>query len=187
MPSRSSTPAIDGSMVCELDASGTDRSSLRMFEPLNAAQIRVSIDEIEPQVWRHLVVPLNWNLEQLHLTIQAVFNWWNYHLHEFRIGGLRYGDVELLTEGGAEGDPQAFDERLVRLRYFEGPGTVFGYIYDFGDNWRHTVEIEECLAIDVTPKQANLHRRRTRPAARRRRRRFRLRAFPRGHCRFGRS
>ncbi|MEN3149790.1 hypothetical protein ABCW43_21040 [Neorhizobium sp. IRAMC:178] len=26
--------------------------------------------------------------------MQAAFNWWNYHLYEFRIGGLRYGDVE---------------------------------------------------------------------------------------------
>jgi Plasmid pRiA4b ORF-3-like protein len=124
-----------------------------MFELLNAAQIQVSLDEIEPQVWRRLVVPLNWNLEQLHLSIQAAFNWWNYHMHEFRIGGLRYGNVELLAEGEAENDPQTFDQRF-RLRDLEGPGTVFGYVYDFGDNWRHTVEIEECLALDLAPTQA---------------------------------
>lgn len=125
-----------------------------MFEQPNAVQIRIALDEIEPEVWRRLVVPLNWTLEQLHLAIQAAFNWWNYHLHEFRIGGLRYGDVELLEDGAFEGDPRAFDQREVRLRDFEGPGTAFVYIYDFGDDWRHTVEIEKLLALDIAPKQA---------------------------------
>jgi hypothetical protein len=67
-----------------------------MFKAANAVQIRVTIDEIEPGIWRHLVLPVHWNLEHLHLGIQAAFNWWNYHLYEFRIGGLRYGDVVLL-------------------------------------------------------------------------------------------
>lgn len=105
-----------------------------MFEQPNAVQIRISLDGIEPEAWRRLVVPPRWNLEQLHLAIQAAFNWWNYHLHEFRIGGLRYGDVELLEEGAFEGDPRTFDEREVRLRDFDGPGTRFVYIYDFGDD-----------------------------------------------------
>jgi len=126
-----------------------------MFEPPNAVQIRIALDEIEPEVWRRLVVPPRWNLEQLHLAIQAAFNWLNYHLHEFRIGGLRYGDVELLEEGAFEGDPRTFDEREVRLRDFEGPGTAFGYVYDFGDDWHHTGEIERLLALEVAPKQGS--------------------------------
>ncbi|HEU4735600.1 MAG TPA: plasmid pRiA4b ORF-3 family protein, partial [Solirubrobacterales bacterium] len=126
-----------------------------MFEQPNAVQIRISLDGIEPEAWRRLVVPPRWNLEQLHLAIQAAFNWWNYHLHEFRIGGLRYGDVELLEEGAFEGDPRTFDEREVRLRDFDGPGTRFVYIYDFGDDWHHTVEIEALLALNVAPKQGS--------------------------------
>lgn len=122
-----------------------------MFRTINAAQIRVSLEEIEPEVWRRLILPSDWNLEQLHLAIQAAFNWWNYHLHEFRIGGLRYGDVELLTEDAAEGDPHVFDFRGVRLHDFER-GAVFNYLYDFGDSWRHTVVIEEFAALDATPK-----------------------------------
>lgn len=125
-----------------------------MFEQPNAAQIRIVLDELEPEVWRRLLVPLSWNLEQLHLGIQAAFNWWNCHLHEFRIGGLRYGDVQLPEEVAPEGDPRTFNEREVRLSDFEGAGTVFVYIYDFGDDWHHTVEIEELLALEIAPKQA---------------------------------
>ncbi len=122
-----------------------------MFNSVNAVKIRVSLDEIEPEVWRRLVLPSSWTLEQLHLAIQAAFNWWNYHLHEFRIGGLRYGDAELLMEDSCEGDPQVFSSGDVRLRDFEY-GAVFSYVYDFGDSWRHTVRIEEFVALDVSPK-----------------------------------
>lgn len=126
-----------------------------MFTEPNAAQIRVSLDEIKPEIWRRLIVPLHWDLEKLHLVIQAAFNWWNYHLHEFRIGGLRYGDADLLDEEATEGDPRTFEQREVRLRDFRGAGPAFTYIYDFGDNWHHTVEIEEFLALDTPPKQAS--------------------------------
>lgn len=77
-----------------------------MFTAFNAVQLRVSLDEIEPEIWRRLVLPSDWNLEQLHLAMQAVFNWWNYHLHEFRIGGSRYGDVALLAEDAVQDDPR---------------------------------------------------------------------------------
>lgn len=122
-----------------------------MFKPVNAVTIRISLDEIEPEVWRRLVLPAQWNLEQLHLAIQAAFNWWNYHLYEFRIGGLRYGDVEVLSEDAFDDDPRVFDFREVRLRDF-GQGSVFNYHYDFGDNWCHTIVIEEFVALGVTPK-----------------------------------
>ncbi len=61
------------------------------FREPNAVQLRVALDDIEPAVWRRLVVPWAWHLGQLHLVIQGAFNWWNYHLHEFSIGGLRGG------------------------------------------------------------------------------------------------
>lgn len=125
-----------------------------MFETPNAVQLRVSIDGIDPPVWRRLVVPAAWDLAQLHLVIQAAFNWWNYHLHEFRIGGLRYGDIALSDEGSVEGDPRVFDEREVRLRDFRADAIAFAYFYDFGDDWHHTIEIEEMLFLDPAPLHA---------------------------------
>ncbi len=77
----------------------------------------------------------------------------HYHLHEFRVGGLRYGEPDL--DDGFEGRPELFDEAEVRLRDFgREPGTTFAYLYDFGDDWHHTVEIEQHLALDPLPKVA---------------------------------
>jgi hypothetical protein len=78
---------------------------LMPFEELNAAQVRIEIAGISPPIWRRLIVPLSWNLHQLHLAIQAAFNWWNYHLHEFQIGGLRYGDLDIEDDGWSDLDP----------------------------------------------------------------------------------
>ncbi|MEH3046674.1 plasmid pRiA4b ORF-3 family protein [Sphingomonas adhaesiva] len=125
-----------------------------MFVPPNAIQLRVSIDGIDPPVWRRLVVPAAWDLAQLHLVIQAAFNWWNYHLHEFQIGGLRYGDAALSDEGSVDGDLRVFDEREIRLRDFRGDAISFAYLYDFGDDWHHTIEIEDMLFLDPAPLHA---------------------------------
>ena len=59
---------------------------MRLQEP-NALQIRVALTEIEPAIWRRLIVPASIS-GQLHRVIQAAFGWWDYHLQEFRIGGL---------------------------------------------------------------------------------------------------
>lgn len=123
------------------------------YKQPNALQIRITLSEIEPAVWRELAVPWTWHLGQLHLAIQAAFNWWNCHLHEFNIGGLRYGDPELLEDDGFPDSPRAFDEREVRLLDFDrGRVAPFSYLYDFGDCWRHTIEIQKPLALDTTPK-----------------------------------
>jgi hypothetical protein len=81
-------------------------------------------------------------------------DWWNSHLHEFRIGGLRYGDPDV-EDVAFEDSPRLFDEREVTLRDFgRDPSVKFVYTYDFGDNWRHVVEIEEWLALEDTPRFA---------------------------------
>lgn len=98
------------------------------YAPPNALQIRVALAGIEPAIWRRLIAPRNWSLDQWRLGIQAAFNWWNYHLHEFQIGGLRYGDVEIENDG-FEDDPRLFDERAVRLSDFSiGQDSQFGYV-----------------------------------------------------------
>lgn len=125
-----------------------------MFEPPNALQIHVAIDGIEPTIWRRFMVPYTWHLGELHLAIQAAFNWWNSHLHEFRIGGLRYGNPDADDWSGAD-DPRVFDEREVRLLDFDRePGLAFTYLYDFGDDWYHTVTLERPLLLEARPRHA---------------------------------
>lgn len=109
------------------------------------AQIKIVIEGIDPPIWRRLLVPRETVLGDLHHMIQAAFGWWDYHLHEFEIGGLHYGDPELLEDGAFAESPRVFDETGVRLYDFESDAPPFLYRYDFGDGWHHYVEIETLL------------------------------------------
>ena len=123
--------------------------------PTNAVQFKVVIDGIEPAVWRRLVVPADWHLGHLHLAIQAAFNWWNYHLHMFEIGGLGFSDDVYRDSGEAGlGDARALHEAAILLSDFRQSGCQFSYTYDFGDMWRHTIEVEEFLFMEPRPRQA---------------------------------
>ena len=125
------------------------------FETLNAVQIHVNLDDVEPAIWRRLVVPLSTTLADLHHVLQAAMGWTDSHLNEFRIGGLRYGDPSML-DSGFDDDARAFEASEVRLQDFSRePATSFKYVYDFGDHWVHTVTLETLIAISPTPKTAS--------------------------------
>jgi hypothetical protein len=62
--------------------------------------------------------------------------WNDSHLHEFNIGGERYGDP-------ATTDDVADENRLSLTALVRSGVTRFVYTYDFGDNWEHAILIEK--------------------------------------------
>jgi Plasmid pRiA4b ORF-3-like protein len=70
-----------------------------MFDPGTAIiQAKVTLEDIAPPIWRQLLLPPTLNLAELHHVIQAAFGWLDGHLHQFVVGGLRYGAPELLEQ-----------------------------------------------------------------------------------------
>ena len=126
-----------------------------VWEELNAVQIQIALDDIEPPIWRRLVVPLRTTLAELHYILQAAMGWTDSHLHDFGVGGLTYGDIELLSAERTDDDARVYDANEVRMCDFSRqPGTSFKYVYDYGDNWRHTVTLEKVFAVKPAPKTA---------------------------------
>ena len=124
------------------------------FRSPNAIQLLAALNGIDPTIWRRLVVPWTWHLGQLHLTIQAAFGWCDCHLHEFRIGGVAYGDPDN-NEWNDETSVRTFDETELRLLDFaREPGRSFDYVYDYGDCWKHVLTVEELLGLDIAPRAA---------------------------------
>jgi hypothetical protein len=121
----------------------------------NAVQIHVVLDDIAPPIWRRLVVPLRTRLADQHRILQAAMGWTDSHLHAFDVCGLTYGDIELLSMERMDDDARIFDANDERLRGFGRlSGTAFKYLYDYGDDWRHTVTLEKLLAAKPAPKAA---------------------------------
>ena len=108
-------------------------------------QLEVRLLDTEPPVWRRILVDGSITLDRLHEVIQAAFGWWNYHLHEFEIGDTRYGVPDPDWDAG----PPTVDERTVRLDAVARAGVSFLYTYDFGDDWRHEVTVEQVTPADT--------------------------------------
>lgn len=108
-------------------------------------QLKATILETSPPVWRRVLVPADVTLDGLHEIVQAAFGWWNYHLHEFEIGRSRYG----VPDPDDDWDPP-LDERDVRLDSVATEGSRFRYTYDFGDDWGHQIVVEKVFPADPT-------------------------------------
>ena len=109
-------------------------------------QLKVTLQNIKPPVWRRVLVDAASTLDHVHEVIQAAFGWWNYHLHEFEIDGKSYGVPDPDDDWGTP----TIDERRVRLDKIATVGSSISYTYDFGDGWDHRITVEKILpASDV--------------------------------------
>ena len=122
----------------------------KQFGPRSAFQLRIHLRDIEPQIWRRVMVPGSLTLAKLHLVIQGAFDWDDYHLHQFEIYGKRYGVPDLDWDE----DDEPLDEEMWRLHQLLKVHDHFTYVYDFGDHWVHDVEVEGAEHVTRTLKKA---------------------------------
>ncbi|MFA5886008.1 MAG: plasmid pRiA4b ORF-3 family protein, partial [Acidimicrobiia bacterium] len=54
-------------------------------------QLKVTLLDTKPPIWRRVLIEGGSTLDHLHEVIRAAFGWWDYHLHEFAVGPVRYG------------------------------------------------------------------------------------------------
>ncbi len=84
-------------------------------------------------------------LEQLHQAIFAAFDRSDEHLYEFQFGKRPF-DPDVPNYGvpdRQEGKEGGGDARTTRLDDLDlKPNRVFGYLFDFGDEWYHQVQVE---------------------------------------------
>jgi hypothetical protein len=105
-------------------------------------QLRMSLQEVTPAVWRRVLVPGGYTLDRVHRVIQYAMGWQDAHLHSFEIGGEQYGEPD------PGGELAVRDELDVRLDAVTGKGDVFRYTYDFGDWWEHELTVEDVFSAD---------------------------------------
>lgn len=111
-----------------------------MSSSSNVIQIKVTLTETNPVIWRQILVPATISFFNLHHIIQISMGWKNYHLFEFAIGDYRIGFIDDEPEDSdsiADSKKVTIDLLLTKEKF------VFKYIYDFGDSWVHSVEVEK--------------------------------------------
>ncbi len=101
-------------------------------------ELHVELEDIEPRIWRQILVPSTIKLPKLHDLLQLVMGWTNSHLHSFQIGDRSYSSAEAELD-----ELQMLNEKKHTLGAVLGDSVhEFLYEYDFGDSWRHHVSIK---------------------------------------------
>ncbi len=122
--------------------------------------LEVSLLEIEPRIWRRLRMISEATFMNLHYAIQHAFGWQDYHLYEFLDGKVeenatrplyamklpRIARSEHAEPDDDEPDAPVADDIELR-HYFPAKNRRCFYVYDFGDNWQHLVEVKEVVKL----------------------------------------
>ena len=106
-------------------------------------QLKITLQNTKPPIWRRLQVRAGMTLPRLHDTIQIAMGWTDSHLHQFIIGGVAYGlpDPEF-------GDDMRSEQRVKLDRVIAAEKDRLVYEYDFGDSWTHLILLEKILPPD---------------------------------------
>jgi hypothetical protein len=110
------------------------------FQKNDWYQLKITLKNMKPAVWRRFVVPEDLLLPELHLVIQTVMGWYNSHLHQFKIDGEFYAEPDEYSVD------RCIDYKSIKLnQVITSEKQGFEYEYDFGDGWEHKIELEKIL------------------------------------------
>jgi hypothetical protein len=101
--------------------------------------MKVTLKDIEPSIWRSVLVPGGITLHKFHKILQVVMGWQGYHLYSFTVGESLYGIPD------PDYAPEFKDSLRVKLQKVISEKMKFVYVYDFGDNWEHEIQVEQIL------------------------------------------
>ncbi len=112
-------------------------------------QFRITLKGIKPPIWRRIQVPEIYTFWDLHVAIQDAMGWDDYHFHEFEVVNLSTG---LKVNIGIPTPEDEFFSREVLPGWKEKIADFFSmenrtarYVYDFGDDWEHKIQLEKIL------------------------------------------
>jgi hypothetical protein len=110
-------------------------------------QLKITLQNIDPPIWRRVQVPAAVTLGDLHAVLQVAFGWTDAHMHHFLIRKIFYSPPPF--------DPhlKMADEDEFLLGEVARARSRFLYEYDFGDDWEHRIVVEKVLPFDRTDPQ----------------------------------
>lgn len=120
-------------------------------------KLKINLQYTEPKVCRTVIVPENFTFYDLHIVIQCVMNWNNSHLYQFNLGQA-YGSDSIRELSSEDDDFDVFfgsryrkyDSTKTYLSdFFNGQKKKMNYIYDFGDNWLHSITVLKKTSEEV--------------------------------------
>jgi hypothetical protein len=100
-------------------------------------QLRITLLDIEPPIWRQILVPDDFTFEDLDVFVRGAIGWGWDHAHAFSVprrGSRRTDAIDEYAE---------LRQVLCRARQ------KILYEYDFGDDWRHEILVEKIVPFEA--------------------------------------
>lgn len=113
---------------------------------MQTIQFKIKLEEINPSIWRRVVVPNHLSFFDLHLIIQVAMGWEDTHLYHFDYNGKHI--LESDKEGNLPKKSDVDCEKLFLNNAGINVGDKMMYVYDYGDSWTHTIEVEAITPIE---------------------------------------
>lgn len=110
-------------------------------------QLKVSLKNSKPEIWRRILVESNTKLPDLHNILQITMGWTNSHLHQFIKDKIFYAKKMQDDEFWDDYNNVDYGE-IVVSSLLKNEKDVMIYEYDFGDGWEHEILLEKLLPFD---------------------------------------
>jgi Plasmid pRiA4b ORF-3-like protein len=104
-------------------------------------RLKITLGGSKPPIWRRLDVPSGITLQRLHVAIQRAFGWMGDHCWMFSTPAGDYG-----VRDPYAGHYSAEHKKLSAVAPMTGSRIT--YTYDFGDDWKHIITVEEVLPAE---------------------------------------
>lgn len=133
---------------------------------INAYQIKITLLDSDPAIWRRVLIPEKITFLRLHDVIQFSMGWRDWHLHEFDIKEekllVTFNDEAIYEyehfskmDISKINDPCGFIANLIEKKVkYSGSVKIdrylkkykkLNYMYDFGDSWEHEIVLEDIV------------------------------------------
>ena len=128
-------------------------------------QFKITLEGIEPAIWRRIQISDECTFWDLHVAIQDAMGWKDCHLHHFAVIDPATNKKQLMGIPNDEGfdDNNTLPGWDYQVKNYIAANNQMLYVYDYGDDWQHLIEFEGvhekknttkypiCLAGEVRP------------------------------------
>lgn len=130
-----------------------DMEAVEYKYPIKKSQkyvLRITLIGTSPRVWRKIAVPSTIKLTSLAHVIILAMGWEESHVSLFKKWRKEY---HVYMEGAELYDYPIADASEYALCDLLCKGEEMTFLYDFGDSWRHTVKVVDCVEYEKDEKQ----------------------------------
>ncbi|RZC35166.1 PRiA4 ORF3 domain containing protein [Asbolus verrucosus] len=142
--------------VDKATTSSEKASASKLPKPKNRSilQLKITLSDINPPIWRRIQVLNNNTFYNLRQHINEAMGWMSDRSHQFVVHNPKKNSNILIVDGALEGITYDFEHNRGRLfkeentklsKYFSSPGDVVSYEFDLGDSWMHQIVLEKIL------------------------------------------